>query len=161
MHFNQVLDIHCCVEMLPALVWQKRKRKGVCVWERILFLNIYMRTECFLLSGMLPKSPLFWKRLRIYNKELLAICYGDYSSENYTQQNFMLSWVLKSVLCTYIFFSFILLIHEGSHREVYREFQPSYDIFRRWCQGFFRPKFRAPPAYTAQLLTLRQHRVNI
>ena len=28
-------------------------------------------------------------------------------------------------------FSLILLIHEGSHREVYQEFQPSYDIFRR------------------------------
>ena len=38
------------------------------------------------------------------------------------------------------FFSFILLTHEGSHREVYRDFQPSYDIFRRWCQGFFRPQ---------------------
>ena len=50
-----------------------------------------------------------------------------------------------------LFFSFILLIHEGSHREAYQEFQPSYDIFRR---------FRAPPAYTAQLLTLHQHRAN-
>ena len=29
------------------------------------------------------------------------------------------------------FFSFILLIHEGSHGEVYQGFQPSYDIFRR------------------------------
>ena len=28
-------------------------------------------------------------------------------------------------------FSFILLIHEGSHKEVYQEFQPSYDIFHR------------------------------
>ena len=44
------------------------------------------------------------------------------------------------------FFSFILLIHEGSHREVYQEFQPSYDIFCRW--------------YTGQLLTLHQHRAN-
>ena len=25
----------------------------------------------------------------------------------------------------------ILLTHEGSHREVYQEFQPNYDIFRR------------------------------
>ena len=39
-----------------------------------------------------------------------------------------------------ISFSFILLIHEGSHREVYQEFQPSYDIIRRWCQGLFRPQ---------------------
>ena len=29
---------------------------------------------------------------------------------------------------------FILLIHEGSHREVYQEFQPSYDIFHRVAQ---------------------------
>ena len=28
-------------------------------------------------------------------------------------------------------FYFILLTHEGSHREVYLEFQSSYDIFRR------------------------------
>ena len=31
-----------------------------------------------------------------------------------------------------VFFSFsILLTHEGLHREVYRDFQPGYDIFRR------------------------------
>ena len=38
------------------------------------------------------------------------------------------------------FLSFVLLIHEESHREVYQEFQPSYNIFRRWCQGLFRPQ---------------------
>ena len=31
-------------------------------------------------------------------------------------------------------------INEGSHREVYKEFRPSYDIFRRWCQGLIRPQ---------------------
>ena len=57
-------------------------------------------------------------------------------------------------------FSFILLIHEGSHREVYEEFQPSYDIFCRWCQGLFRPQVPCTPAYTAHLLTLHQNRAN-
>ena len=35
---------------------------------------------------------------------------------------------------------FILLTHEGSHSEVCQEFQLSYDIFRRWRQGLFRPQ---------------------
>ena len=37
-------------------------------------------------------------------------------------------------------FCFFLLTHEGSHSEVYQEFQPNYDIFRRWCQRLFRPQ---------------------
>ena len=60
-------------------------------------------------------------------------------------------------------FCFIqLLTHEGSHREVYRDFQPSYDIFRRsGAKGCSDHRFRAPPAgYTAQLLALHQHRAN-
>ena len=33
-----------------------------------------------------------------------------------------------------------------SHREVYREFQPSYDIFRRYgAKGCSDHRFRAPP----------------
>ena len=56
---------------------------------------------------------------------------------------------------------FILLIHEGSHREVYQEFQPSYDIFHRsGANGCSDHRFRAPLSYTAQLLTLHQHRAN-
>ena len=43
-------------------------------------------------------------------------------------------------------FCFILLTHEGSHREVYQEFQPSYDIFHRWCQGMFRPQVPCTPS---------------
>ena len=43
-------------------------------------------------------------------------------------------------------FCFLLLTHEGSHREVYREFQPSYDIFRRWCQGLIRPQVPCTPS---------------
>ena len=41
---------------------------------------------------------------------------------------------------------FILLTHEGSHREVYQEFQPSYDIFPSWCQGLFRPQVPCTPS---------------
>ena len=47
----------------------------------------------------------------------------------------------KATILKEIFFSFILLIHEGSHQE----FQPSYDIFRRWCQGLFRPQVPPQP----------------
>ena len=35
----------------------------------------------------------------------------------------------KHTLLLWCHFFFILLIHEGSHREVYQEFQPSYHIF--------------------------------
>ena len=52
---------------------------------------------------------------------------------------------------------FILLTHEGSHREIYREFQASYDIFCRVVQT---TGFVHSPAYTSQLLTLHQHRAN-
>ena len=38
----------------------------------------------------------------------------------------------RSPLC------FILLTHEGSYREVYQEFQPSSDIFRRWLSEYAR-----------------------
>ena len=58
-------------------------------------------------------------------------------------------------------FSFILLTLEGSQREVYQEFQHSYDIFRRsGAKGCSEQRFCAPPAYTAQLLTLHQHGAN-
>ena len=49
---------------------------------------------------------------------------------------------------------------EGSHREVYQEFQLSYDIFRRWCQELFRPQVPCTPSLHYQLLTLHQHRAN-
>ena len=57
------------------------------------------------------------------------------------------------------FSCFTLLTHEGSHREVYREFQPNYDIFgRSGAKGCPDQRFRATPAYTAQLLILHQHK---
>ena len=31
-------------------------------------------------------------------------------------------------------------------REVYQEFQPSYDILRRWCQGLFRSQVPCTPS---------------
>ena len=40
---------------------------------------------------------------------------------------------------------FMLLSHR-SHREAYREFPPSCDIVRRWCQGLFRPKVPCTPS---------------
>ena len=48
------------------------------------------------------------------------------------------------------------LFHSADPRGIaYREFQPSYDIFRRsGAKGCLHHRFCAPPAYTAQLLTL-------
>ena len=51
----------------------------------------------------------------------------------------------QGFLHLFFFFSFLLLLHEGSHREVYQEFKPSYDIFRWWCQGLFRPQVPCTP----------------
>ena len=42
----------------------------------------------------------------------------------------------------------ILLTHEGSHREVYRDFQPSLTSSAAGTKGFSDHRFRAPPAYT-------------
>ena len=70
-------------------------------------------------------------------------------------------WPDSSFEPPFFFFSFLLLIHEGSHREVYLEFQTSYDIFlRSGAKSCSDHRFRAPPAYTAQLLTLHRHRAN-
>ena len=82
---------------------------------------------------------------------------------------FQLIAILTMTACTLllgpkvgeIFFCFILLTQEGSDREAYQEFQPSYDIFRRFgARGYSDHRFRAPLAYTAQLLNLHQHRAN-
>ena len=51
----------------------------------------------------------------------------------------------------YCFFS-ILLTHEGSHREAYRDFQPSLTSSAGGAKGY--------SGHTAQLLTLHQHRAN-
>ena len=50
------------------------------------------------------------------------------------------------LLDKFIFFFFHPADPRGSHREVYQEFQPSYDIFRRWCQGLFRPQVPCTPS---------------
>ena len=60
-----------------------------------------------------------------------------------------------------IIFCFILRTHEESHREVYQEFQPGYDIVHRsGAKGCLDHWLHAPLAYTAQLPTLHQHRAN-
>ena len=57
-----------------------------------------------------------------------------------------------------LFVCFILLI---TSREVCQEFQPSYDIFcRSGAKGCSDHRFCVPLAYTAQLLSLNQHRAN-
>ena len=62
--------------------------------------------------------------------------------------------MLKSaniIICITMFLGtkifFILLIYKRSHREVYQEFQPSYNIVRRSsAKGCLDHRFRAPPA---------------
>ena len=56
------------------------------------------------------------------------------------------------------FFCFILLNHEGLDREVYREFQPCSTLSSGSAKGSLDHRFRTPPAYAAQLLTLHQHK---
>ena len=68
-------------------------------------------------------------------------------------------FVRQFLLKLFWFFS-ILLTHEGSHREVYRDFQPSLTSSAGGAKGGSDHRFRAPPAYTAQLPTLHQHRAN-
>ena len=60
----------------------------------------------------------------------------------------------KTVVIFFFFFFSILLTHEGSHREVYRDFQPSLTSSAGGAKGLSDHRFHAPPAYTAQLLTL-------
>ena len=57
------------------------------------------------------------------------------------------------------FFS-ILLTHKGPHREAYRDFQPSLTSSAGGAKGWSDHRFRAPPAYTAQLPTLHQRKAN-
>ena len=68
--------------------------------------------------------------------------------------------LLLTVVASYLVGSFfsILLTHEGSHREAYRDFQPSWTSSAGGAKGCSDHRFRAPPAYTAQLPTLHQHR---
>ena len=54
----------------------------------------------------------------------------------------------------------ILLTHERSHREVYRDLQPSLTSSAGGAKGWSDQRFRAPPAFTAQLLSMHQHRAN-
>ena len=58
------------------------------------------------------------------------------------------------------FFS-ILLTHEGSNREVYRDFQQNLTSSAGGAKGCSDHRFRAPPAYTAQLVTLHQRGLHL
>ena len=58
--------------------------------------------------------------------------YGELISIQHQMQNDLDHSGIPLVFC------FILLTHEGSHKEVYQILQPSYDISRMWCQGLIR-----------------------
>ena len=51
---------------------------------------------------------------------------------------------MKQKVWENIYFFSILLTHEGSHREVYRDFQPSLTSSTGGAKGFSDHKFRAP-----------------
>ena len=118
------------------------------------YVRIYGQNLCFYLETHSTSN-----NLRNFDKNIvltgawMALKGSSTHPISFTIWNFI--WIKY---CPFFLFSLLLLIHEGSHREVYQEFQPSYDIFRMWCQRLFR--FRAPPAYTAQLQTLHQRRAN-
>ena len=58
------------------------------------------------------------------------------------------------------FFSFILLIHKGHIGRSTRNSNPVNTSSAGSAKGCSDHSFRAPLAYTAQLLTLHQHRAN-
>ena len=64
-------------------------------------------------------------------------------------------WILPLHLVPPSFSSAFLLIFSfhptKGHIGCLLGFQTQLDIVRRWCQGLFRPQFRASPAYSAQL----------
>ena len=67
----------------------------------------------------------------------------------------------KAARGSWFFSSFILLIHEGSHPgRSTRNSDPVMTASAGGAKGCSGHKFRAPPAHTAQLLTLHQHRAN-
>ena len=73
---------------------------------------------------------------------------------NYSFKMGTFSFQFLENFCQLQFFFSILLTHKGSHREVYRDFQPSLTTSAGGAKGLSDHRFRAPPAYTAQLLTL-------
>ena len=85
-------------------------------------------------------------------KRMCCLFFVSYSS----RVRYTLQWSTQIKCC---FFS-ILLTHEGSHKEVYRDFQPSLTSSAGGAKGCSDHRFRAPLAYTAQLPTLHQHRAN-
>ena len=98
----------------------------------------------FLVKAVKDSSSKFaLKRMFVNNEKDLAICKRE----------------INIVVSKHCYNCFILPIQEGSQRKVYQEFQTSYDIFSRsGAKGCSDHRFHVPSAYTAQLLTLHQHR---
>ena len=81
-------------------------------------------------------SNLTWSRFNKNRREVSFVWLVEmfFSPHVCKRDNFP----IPNHICNIFFVCFILLTHEGSHRKVYQEFQPCYDIFCRWCQGLFR-----------------------
>ena len=74
---------------------------------------------------------------RSCSRDTLRLCDIYWRQSSFLTGNMRHIWQSKGFL--------ILLIYKGSHREIYQEFQPSYDIIRRWCQGLIRPQVLCTP----------------
>ena len=72
----------------------------------------------------------------------LAVIFKKYTSTSSALSQFFIHRYIDSSRHNIMtpFFILLFFIHQGSHREVYQEFHPSYDSFRRWCQGLISPQ---------------------
>ena len=105
-----------CLWYLPLDVDRHNFCHRSAIWMHVSY--IYLLVPAFIVG---ISSFLFWTKHSI----------------GHTFLNFLNSAIL---------FPSIQQFHEGSHNEVYQEFQLSYDIFCRWCQGLFRPQVLCTPS---------------
>ena len=123
--------------------WAENKRKRALIAK-----------SCSAFSGGSANYIAVCVRMRVCE----LVLYGQgYSTQTRNQkQRSGLRFVPHSrPIYIYIFFFYPADPQVITYREVYQEFQPSCDIFRRsGAKGCLDHRFRAPPAFTAQLLTL-------
>ena len=141
--------------LLTASSSEFKKKTSLLSRKKSFCISSYMRCR--------SETADFRKKRRIFYRFRSILEKGKFPLSFFVRSSYL--WAIKSKrqkrVSIYVFFPciwcngivvwlsttfcFILLTHKGSHREVYWEFQPSYDIFRRWCQGLFRPQIPCNP----------------
>ena len=128
-------------------------------------INIYIFWSQFFFSLLCP-SLLFWRgvirrKILYFVKNIFCKTYPtaftdsqDSGCVNFSRKKSSLAQTDATYSKQASLFLKILLTHEGSHREVYRDFQPSLTSSAGGAKGCSDHRLRAPPAYTAQLPTL-------